>query len=120
MSAAALRRTQGPLPGERKHPQKRGPQADVKLSLNKGQTVNKLTQAELGVLLGKKKEWPVEIDLSPSQFQLDSAAWLSECPDIIKEYVTHACSHLISLSVELFSINGRFSRHGFFLTSASD
>lgn len=114
MSAAALRRASGPLPGERKHPQKRGPQADVKLSLQKGQTVNKLTQAELGVLLGKKKEWPVEIDLSPAQFQLDSAAWLADCPDIIKEYVSY---QFVSYSTPISAaVNGAQTQLSHFLT----
>lgn len=86
MSAAALKRALGPLPGERKNPGKRGPKADVLLGLQRGVTLNKLTQAELAILLGKKKEWPVEIDLCSPNFQIDTVAWLQDCPDIIREY----------------------------------
>jgi Leucine-rich repeat (LRR) protein len=75
------------LPGERKHPNKRGPSADKILNVAKGVVVTKLSPQEIATILGKKKESGAEIDLSASCFQLDSVAWLKDAPDQIKEYV---------------------------------
>jgi hypothetical protein len=73
------------LPGERKHPNKREVGADKILNVAKGVVVTKLSPQEIAVLLGKKKESGVELDLSAPCFQLDSVAWLKDSPDVIRE-----------------------------------
>lgn len=74
------------LPGAPK-PSKKYLRADQLLKLKDNEVKTTLSEKEIGIILGKKRENTI-IDFSSSHFQFEDTSFMKNFPDTIKEYVS--------------------------------
>lgn len=72
--------------------------------LPKGEVYTRLESRDLKVLLGPKPAYPLLLDFSSPDFQLETADFLLNAPNVFKEYATQLCPYIYFVFYILYFI----------------